>query len=343
VEQWCGPARILWPCTADRGHTAAAVADMGGREKGGVIGGCCLVILLISGGLVGCSFSILEYNQVGIDFDSTSQSIDEEKLFKNGRHFIGLAHSFFVYPTKLLTVEFAEDRGNGAEGQSGALTAGSKDGQAIEIELSFFVRINVNDVMNVVNLYKEYRTTFMPTVLSKATNAIKETTVKFETLEFFTNRTNISAAIHGALSAAVASMSMDVELVQLRNIKLSDNFEDAIIDKIVSAQADKTATEMGLALQVQADTAVIVQQSDTNIAVIRAGADSEAVVTTGTASANAAKRKIEADSGALKLLKADLLSNNAQVLQYLWSQTLRDDTHSKLLIGLDSNPAIVST
>ena len=32
-----------------------------------------------------------------------------------------------------------------------------------------------------------------------------------------------------------------------------------------------------------------------------------------------------------------------QVLQYLWSQTLRDDTHSKLLVGLDRNPAIVST
>ena len=38
-----------------------------------------------------------------------------------------------------------------------------------------------------------------------------------------------------------------------------------------------------------------------------------------------------------------LLTNNAQVLQYLWSQTLRDDTHSKLLVGLDSNPAIIST
>tara|TARA_B100000795_G_C22718334_1_gene406380 strand:+ start:538 stop:810 length:273 start_codon:yes stop_codon:yes gene_type:complete len=68
-----------------------------------------------------------------------------------------------------------------------------------------------------------------------------------------------------------------------------------------------------------------------------------ALTLAGTASANAAKKKIEADSGALKLLKADLLSNNAQVLQYLWTQTLRDDTHSKLLIGLDSNPAIVST
>ena len=63
----------------------------------------------------------------------------------------------------------------------------------------------------------------------------------------------------------------------------------------------------------------------------------------GTASANAAKRRIEADSGALRLLKEDLLTNNAQVLQYLWSQTLRDDTHSKLLVGLDSNPAIIST
>ena len=144
------------------------------------------MILLISGGLIGCSFSILEYNQVGIDFDSTSQSINEEKLFTNGRHFIGLAHSFFIYPTKLLTVEFAESHDTGQpDGRSGALTAGSKDGQAIEIEISFFLRLNVKEVMNVVNLYKEYRTTFMPTVMSKATNAIKETTVRFETLEFF--------------------------------------------------------------------------------------------------------------------------------------------------------------
>ena len=209
-------------------------------EKKYMAGCCCFVILAISGGLVGCSFKTLEYNQVGIDFDSTSQSINEDKLFHNGRHFIGLAHSFFVYPTKLLTVEFAErdDIGN-PDGQSGPLSAGSKDGQAIEIEISFFIRLRTKEVSNVVNLYKEYRTTFMPTVISKATNAIKETTVKFVTLEFFTNRTDISAEIHRALSGALESMSMDVEAVQLRNIKLSDNFEEAIIDKIVSAQADK--------------------------------------------------------------------------------------------------------
>lgn len=213
--------------------------DCGGKRS--VIGGCCFIIALISGGLIGCSFSVLEYNQVGIDFDSTSQSINEDKIFRNGRHFIGLAHSFFVYPTKLLTVEFAErdDIGN-PDGQSGALSAGSKDGQAIEIEISFFIRLNTREASNVVNLYKEYRTTFMPTVISKATNAIKETTVKFETLEFFTNRTDISAEIHRALSVALESMSMDVEDVQLRSIKLSDKFEEAIIDKIVSAQADKT-------------------------------------------------------------------------------------------------------
>ena len=141
--------------------------DCGGKRS--VIGGCCFVIFLISGGLIGCSFSVLEYNQVGIDFDSTSQSINEEKLFHNGRHFIGLAHSFFVYPTKLLTVEFAErDELGNVEGQSGALSAGSKDGQAIEIEISFFVRLNTKEPSNVVNLYKEYRTTFMPTVISNS-------------------------------------------------------------------------------------------------------------------------------------------------------------------------------
>ena len=69
-------------------------------------------------------------------------------------------------------------------------------------------------------------------------------------------RSDISDAIHEALSEALAPLSMVVTSVQLRNIQLSTNFEEAIVDKIVSAQADKTATEMGLAQQVQVDTCV---------------------------------------------------------------------------------------
>lgn len=313
--------------------------------KGAVIGGCCFILLIISGGLVGCSFSTLGYHHVGLDFDATSQSLNEDKLFGSGRHFIGLAHSFIQYPTYLHTIEFAEGSSidGPTSGSSGPLSCGSKDGQAIVVELSFFMRINTSDVMNVVNIYKEYRTSYMPTVISRAQDAVKGTTVLFETLEFFTNRSKIAEAIHGSLSVSLASMSMLVEAVQLRDIQLSSNFEQAIIDKIVSAQADKTATEMGLAQQVIADTGVFVQRADTEIAVLTADASSEAVVTTGSATADASKRKIEADSDALKLLKTGLLSNNAQVLQYLWTQTLRDDRHSKLLVGLENNPAIVST
>tara|TARA_B110001452_G_scaffold18478_1_gene15005 strand:+ start:110 stop:1063 length:954 start_codon:yes stop_codon:yes gene_type:complete len=312
-------------------------------EKAGVIGGCCFILLLISGGLVGCSFSTLDYNHVGLDFDSTSQKLNEDKLFYNGRHFIGLAHSFISYPTYLHTIEFAD--GGGGEGPTSAssapLNAGSKDGQAITIELSFFMRINTT-LSNVLTLYQEYKTSYMPTVVSRAQDAVKSTTVLFETLEFFTNRSDISEAIHQALSETLAPLSMTVVSVQLRNIQLSTNFEDAIIDKIVSAQADKTATEMGLAQQVQADTGVFAQAADSEIAVLTADASSTAVVTTGTASADATKRRIEADAAALSLLKQDLLSNNAQMLQYLWSQTLRDDTNSKLLVGLQNNPAIVT-
>jgi len=270
-----------------------------------------------------------------------------KRLFGAGRHFIGLAHSFIQYPTYLHTIEFADSTTNPIDGptsgSSGPLNCGSKDGQAIVVELSFFMRLNTSDVMNVVNIYKEYRTSYMPTVISRAQDAVKGTTVLFETLEFFTNRSKISEAIHGSLSVSLASMSMLVESVQLRNIQLSSNFEQAIIDKIVSAQADKTATEMGLAQQVIADTGVFRQRADSEIAVLTADASSEAVVTTGSATADGSKRKIEADSDALKLLKTGLLSDNAQVLQYLWTQTLRDDRHSKLLVGLDNNPAIVST
>ena len=59
------------------------------------------------------------------------------------------------------------------------------------------MRINTT-LSNVLTLYREYKTSYMATVVSRAQDAVKSTTVLFETLEFFTNRSDISDAIHEA-------------------------------------------------------------------------------------------------------------------------------------------------
>ena len=119
--------------------------------------------------------------------------------------------------------------------------------------------------------------------------------------------------------------------------------QTAIEDKIVSAQRNKTMTETGLALQVRADTSVAVSRADAEIKVLQAEAGATAVSTLGEASAGATKTLIDADATALQGLKSDLLQTNAELLQYRWIETLADASSSKLLIGLNNNPAIVST
>jgi hypothetical protein len=43
------------------------------------------------------SMETLEATECGLDFDTTRVKIDSTKLYKNGRHFIGLTHQFLVF------------------------------------------------------------------------------------------------------------------------------------------------------------------------------------------------------------------------------------------------------
>lgn len=352
------------------------------KQKATVIGGCCCLLLALAGGLIGCSFGIVGINEVGLDFDSIAVVVDDSKLFENGRFFIGLGHGFLLYPTYLMTVEFkkagSEDIGwdTDKSASGGVLACASKDGQQLDIELSYFVRIDTSDVSNVVNLYNAHKFNYLQTLVQISQDAIKGTSTQFNTYEYFQNRTAISEAFEKSLSATLQQMYMTVHSVQLRDIQLTAGFEarapapaaapapasarpasrpplssaappspaqTAIEDKIVSAQRNKTMTETGLALQVRADTSVAVSRADAEIKVLQAEAGATAVSTLGEASAGATKTLIDADATALQGLKSDLLQTNAELLQYLWIETLADASSSKLLIGLNNNPAIVST
>ena len=80
-----------------------------GDTQGLFIGGCvCCVLLITSAILFGVSWSSLEPNEVGIEYNGNTLSINTDELFTSGRHFLGLGHSFIVYPKTLQTVKFAQ-------------------------------------------------------------------------------------------------------------------------------------------------------------------------------------------------------------------------------------------
>lgn len=70
-------------------------------------GFCTLLTVCII--LFGCSFSVLEPLEFGIEYNLNSRQIDPNSIFQGGRHFLGLGHEFKVFPANRLVFSFMAD------------------------------------------------------------------------------------------------------------------------------------------------------------------------------------------------------------------------------------------
>ena len=68
-------------------------------EEYGKMAGCCvyIVITIASIIMIAMSFSKLEVNTVGIDYDTIQKTI-APGILTSGIHFLGLGHRFIEYP-----------------------------------------------------------------------------------------------------------------------------------------------------------------------------------------------------------------------------------------------------
>lgn len=72
---------------------------------------CSIVSLtfLVAIILIACSLSVLNYNEVGLNYSNWFKVI-EEKTYIHGIHFVGLGHAFHRYEVSLSTIEFSNDK-----------------------------------------------------------------------------------------------------------------------------------------------------------------------------------------------------------------------------------------
>lgn len=61
------------------------------------IGVICCIGIILAIALPVASLKSLEPTEVGLDYSTTSVSLDEGTLYTSGRHFIGVAHEFIIY------------------------------------------------------------------------------------------------------------------------------------------------------------------------------------------------------------------------------------------------------
>eukprot|EP00003_Mantamonas_plastica_P033327 TRINITY_DN946_c1_g1_i2.p1 TRINITY_DN946_c1_g1~~TRINITY_DN946_c1_g1_i2.p1 ORF type:complete len:321 (-),score=104.64 TRINITY_DN946_c1_g1_i2:120-1082(-) len=299
---------------------------------------CCCCIVIPSVIMFAVSFDTLTPTQVGIDFNGNTKTIDTNMVYKNGRYFLGLGHYFIKFPTTLKTLEFSSAK----DANAGALAAFSNDGQNINLEVSFQYRVMTSG-KQVIDIYKAMETNYEQQYVKEAQSSLKNVATRFTTVEFFSKRVEITQAMLSEVNSKLNPKWSTVELLQLRNVDIPDDFEDKIIDKVVANQDRRTKDEEQLVTQVRAATKVIESEADARITGIIAEANSKGFTRNQQAIADGFRAVLDAEGNSFKQLASTLNFTTDHLLTYLWSQQIKTaKEQTKLIVGFDGKGTILN-
>eukprot|EP00003_Mantamonas_plastica_P033326 TRINITY_DN946_c1_g1_i1.p1 TRINITY_DN946_c1_g1~~TRINITY_DN946_c1_g1_i1.p1 ORF type:complete len:264 (-),score=91.82 TRINITY_DN946_c1_g1_i1:120-911(-) len=259
-------------------------------------------------------------------------------VYKNGRYFLGLGHYFIKFPTTLKTLEFSSAK----DANAGALAAFSNDGQNINLEVSFQYRVMTSG-KQVIDIYKAMETNYEQQYVKEAQSSLKNVATRFTTVEFFSKRVEITQAMLSEVNSKLNPKWSTVELLQLRNVDIPDDFEDKIIDKVVANQDRRTKDEEQLVTQVRAATKVIESEADARITGIIAEANSKGFTRNQQAIADGFRAVLDAEGNSFKQLASTLNFTTDHLLTYLWSQQIKTaKEQTKLIVGFDGKGTILN-
>jgi len=289
-----------------------------------------IIVLIVSCTLFGVSFSVCDTLEMCLDTNTFTKSVDTNRTYFSGRYFLGLGHSFLVYPRNLSIIDFSNDPEFGAD----PLNAGTSDGQTMTVEVTVYYRLNSTELPL---LYQKYGQNYDTKFVNVAQSTLKNSCVKFAALQYFNARQVIAETMINDLRAAFVDLYASVELLQLRGIALSAAFEDQLTQNVIAVQNQQTAELMKQVAVTQSFTQVILAQAQANITELIATANAASTLIQQQANADGTKLIVNVQAEAYAQLKQDLNFTNAQLFQYLWASTkLRNaDRNDTLLVGLD--------
>jgi len=288
-----------------------------------------IILLIVSCTLFGVSFSVCDVLEMCLDTNAVTKTVDVTNIYFSGRYFLGLGHSFIVFPRNLTIIDFSSDPQSGGD----ALNAGTSDGQTITVEVTLFYRLNASELPL---LYQKFSTNYSPKFINVAQSTLKNSCVKFAALQYFNAREVIAETMINDLRVAFVDLFASVELLQLRGISLSDAFESQLTQNVIAVQNQQTAELMKQVAVTQSFTSVIVAQAQANITELIATANADSTLIQQQANAEGTKLIVGIQAEAYAQLKLELNFTNAQLFQYLWAtQKLSASQPSDtLLVGL---------
>jgi len=241
---------------------------------------CCIGVILTCI-LIPLSIQNVDYNQYGIAYNNYTCEAKMD-VYDQGKYFVGLATTMFLYNRIAMTVEFTNNN------RVGCLTF---DGIQVVLDVTFQYQIIKGELLDIFFDWG-MESQIEDFLKNTARDSIRDTCATKTAQNFYEERGGIEQAMTAALisDVALAKTHIVIRALQLKNVELPVELKTAIEEKQRSEQdIDNALNERAGALinaktkletaKVEAETLIIVAEAEATAVLTEAEEKSTSITT----------------------------------------------------------------
>lgn len=305
----------------------------GGDGDTGVKVGCCLclVITIVTAILVGVSFNKLGPNELGLDYSANSLTIDYDKLYTGGVHFLGVGHSFIIFPKNVQEIDM--------QSSVESIVARTLDGLEVKIQSRVLFRL-VGEKDALASLYLKFKDDYITPYRVICRGVVRDVAANFTAFDFWTKRETIQGSIEAELAHRLQDVHAEVTSFLLANFELPARFQESIYETDARREEFETV-EFNMQREVKNIASRQAQaEEEVRIIELEARTTAQALQNTFAARAFDIAQITNAEVASYTALKEKLGLTSQQLVDLVWLNTLKENPDTPTLYQVEVPSAI---
>lgn len=278
--------------------------------------------------MLSISVKILDPNEVGLDLDTLTGTINANSIYTGGRHFLGLGHEFVVFPRTIQNLAFPP------------MIVRSSEGVPISVAINLQYQLPHASVDNMVAIYKYFQKDYEAAMRYLIDGLVRDVCANFTTYDFSQNRGLLQTAMENYIDPFFVNLYIHISAFQVVDIQLPTAFTKEIENTATAIRDSDIALNERTNAIVQFDTLNATVQSDIAIANLNRDTTVFNLLTNANNTADTLISIYRTEATALATIKLELGLTNNELLAYFFVKTLQNSV-AKLYLSVGINPTLL--
>jgi len=280
---------------------------------------CTVAVPVMIIALVASSLGRLQTHEVGIIYDTIWKKLGND-VFNEGLHLGPPGFQWIIFPSIFKTIQFPD------------VTAISKDGASIQLDISYQYRVRPQKLRNIITQFQDH-STFRKFLEVIGEAVVQDSVAYFNTSQLMSSRAEFQDKVRSEIRQQHGRMDCDVADIQVENIRLPRVYESSVRDKEAARENIEVARSEEPRLITQALTEKREAETEASITLDKALTNARIRLTESDRQSDAITHQFLKDTESLVNIKNDLGLNTAGLISYMTSRAIARNQNS-VYIGL---------